>query len=71
LLSILGGLVGLMVVLLAVPFLSNWMGFDIFMSAGNIINGIGISTVVGLISGTIPAIMAARLDPVEAIRSGI
>jgi putative ABC transport system permease protein len=35
----------------------------------NIILGIGISSFVGVASGIIPALMAARLDPVVAIRT--
>jgi len=40
------------------------------MSSGNIITGLVISAGIGLVSGLFPAAAAARLDPVEAIRSG-
>ncbi|GGZ39997.1 ABC transporter permease [Echinicola pacifica] len=66
-LSIIGGLTGLMMVFAFtfVPFGS----LEIFMSANNIILGLGLSTVIGMLSGAIPAAMAARMDPVEAIRT--
>jgi putative ABC transport system permease protein len=31
--------------------------------------GLGVSSVVGIVAGIIPAAMAARLDPVTAIRA--
>jgi putative ABC transport system permease protein len=41
------------------------------MSLKNILIGSGLSAVIGLLSGLIPAIFASKLDPVEAIRTGI
>jgi putative ABC transport system permease protein len=33
--------------------------------------GFFISSIIGLISGVIPAFSASKLDPVEAIRTGM
>ena len=35
----------------------------------NIVLGLGVSSVIGLVSGIVPAAMAARMDPVNAIRA--
>jgi putative ABC transport system permease protein len=47
------------------------MPFPLILSQENILIGIVISTIIGLGSGIIPAWVASRLDPVEAIRHGI
>jgi len=39
------------------------------LSFNNIVTGILISAIIGVISGFIPAYTASQLDPVEAIRS--
>jgi putative ABC transport system permease protein len=39
------------------------------LNEGNIILGIGVSSVIGLISGLMPAIQASKLDPVVAMRT--
>tara|TARA_R110001592_G_scaffold138225_1_gene356918 strand:- start:37623 stop:38876 length:1254 start_codon:yes stop_codon:yes gene_type:complete len=72
-LCLLGGglgiaLVGLMVYLL--PIVISDFDFEIAMSFGNIMQGIIISVLIGLISGFVPAYMASRLNPVDAIRAG-
>jgi putative ABC transport system permease protein len=43
-------------------------GIEIVTTAGDIITGLIVSVIIGLISGFIPAWTAARLDPVEAMR---
>jgi len=68
LLSVLGGLLGLLLIY-AGTFIARAHDFNIFLSLGNILFGLIISSTVGLIAGLLPAIMAARLDPVKAIAS--
>jgi putative ABC transport system permease protein len=68
LLSLLGGLLGLLLIYMG-TFIARSRDFDIFLSSGNIILGLFISTTVGVIAGLVPAFSAARLDPVKAIAS--
>ena len=39
-----------------------------FLSLKNISLGVGISVFIGILAGLIPALQAAKMDPVEAIR---
>lgn len=66
-LSLIGGIAGITLVYLAtfVPLGSLVLSLTI----KNVILGIFVSGIIGVISGVIPAISASRLDPVEAIRS--
>ena len=70
-LAIIGGLIGLVLVFFASLIASQFSGdFQFILSPMNMFIGTIISAAIGLISGILPAISAARLDPVEAIRSG-
>jgi putative ABC transport system permease protein len=66
-LSLIGGLAGLFFVWLLTfaPFGS----LQVVLSVKNIVLGLGVSSVIGLVAGIVPAAMAARLDPVAAIRA--
>ena len=70
-LSLLGGLVGLALVFGLTFLASDMAGMDIFLGARNIFVGIGISVTIGLLAGMIPAWMGAKMNPVDAIRTGV
>lgn len=70
-LCVFGGIIGLLIVWLLAMLLTNSLDFEFVLSFMNILIGFGLSMVVGLLAGILPAISASRLDPVEAIRSGM
>ena len=67
-LCLFGGTIGLILVYL-VTLLASMTDFNFALSWGNVVTGLGVSAIIGLVSGLFPAAAAARLDPVEAIRS--
>jgi putative ABC transport system permease protein len=70
-LSVIGGLFGLLFVWLIAMIMSNVLDFEFILGMNNIILGTSLAGGIGLLSGLIPAYFASKLDPVEAIRSGI
>jgi len=68
-LCIIGGLVGLTLVLILTKIATAALHFPIFLSAKIIAIAIIICIIAGVLAGIIPAIKAAKMDPVEAIRS--
>lgn len=70
-LSVIGGVIGLLLVWIISILLTNALEFEFVLSISNIALGTGLSAFIGLLSGILPAISASRLDPVEAIRTGM
>jgi putative ABC transport system permease protein len=68
-LCLIGGGIGLFVIFLGTVVINLVADMGIVLSLKNIITGLGISAIIGLIAGIVPAWFASRLDPVEAIRS--
>jgi putative ABC transport system permease protein len=70
-LSVIGGIVGLFLVWIISVILTKALDFEFVLGMGNILLGTGLAAIIGLISGILPAITASKLDPVEAIRTGM
>ncbi|WP_338376857.1 ABC transporter permease [uncultured Flavobacterium sp.] len=70
-LSLFGGLIGMFLVWIIALVLSSALDFEFVLSVSNMLLGTGLAAFIGLLSGIIPAITASKLDPVEAIRTGM
>ncbi len=68
-LCIIGGLIGLTLVFLLAQLLTQVLDFPVFVSTNYMILAIIICIITGILAGFIPALQAARMDPVVAIRS--
>lgn len=64
-----GGAIGLSVVALIVSIAYYGFNFEVVLSIKNILTGFLTSAGVGVLAGLIPAVSAANLDPVVAIRA--
>jgi len=70
-LSVIGGVIGLFLVWIIALVLTKALDFEFVLGMGNVLLGTGLAALIGLISGILPAITASKLDPVEAIRTGM
>jgi putative ABC transport system permease protein len=66
-LCVLGGGAGIFLVWLITLIPQD--ALPLFLSAANITKGLMLSILIGVVAGIIPAVLAARLDPVIAIRA--
>ena len=68
-LSLIGGIIGLTLTWFLTKIGQGSVDMDIQLSQTNIILGLTISVLIGVVSGFVPAYSASQLDPVEAIRA--
>jgi len=68
-LCILGGAIGLLLVYILTKIISPAIGFPVTISFDILSLAISICIITGVLAGIIPAFIAARMDPVVAIRS--
>jgi putative ABC transport system permease protein len=68
-LCIVGGLMGLLLVFILTQILTKALHFPVYVSTSNLVTAITICIIVGVLAGIIPALQAAKMDPVAAIRS--
>ena len=67
LLAVMGGVLGLVLIFTGTVLVSHFTEFTITLTIGNIVLGLFVSAVIGVIAGYAPAFAASRLNPVEAI----
>ena len=70
-LSVIGGVIGMFLVWLGATIASMALDFEFVLSFKNMLLGTSLAAFIGLLSGILPAISASKLDPVEAIRTGM
>ena len=68
-LCIIGGVIGLLLVWILALALSSFLPFAITIAPGIIFLAFSICIILGVVSGIIPASIAAKMNPVEAIRT--
>jgi len=66
--GLLGGIIGVLIGILVSGGLSSLLGMNTLVSPQLILIAIALSTVIGVLSGVIPAHSASQLRPVEALR---
>jgi len=69
LLSIAGGLIGLLLVYGGIQGVNAGFDLGINIQTSNVILALTISVLIGIISGFVPSYTASQLDPVEAMRN--
>jgi len=67
LLSVAGGVLGLIMIFLATLVINYLYDFNMYLTFGNIMLAVFISAVIGIVAGYAPANAAAKMNPVDAI----
>jgi putative ABC transport system permease protein len=67
-LSTVGGLLGVVAGFVLVPVASRFTGWEGVITPGSVVVSLAVSWLVGLVFGMAPAVRAARMDVVEALR---
>ena len=68
-LAVAGALAGILLIAIILWIAPIPAEYDVHLTFGNILSGVAIASVIGILSGILPAWSAARLNPVDAINS--
>ena len=67
-LSTTGGVLGIVVGILASSGVSRWLRWTTVISSGSVLLAAGVAAAVGIFFGFYPARLASQLDPIDALR---
>ncbi len=67
-LTLLGGIIGVGAGVVLSVIIGKVSEVPILISAWSIVLSVGVSAVIGLVFGLLPAIKASRLNPIEALQ---
>jgi putative ABC transport system permease protein len=67
-LCIIGGVIGILSVGLIAFGINQLITFQLLLTTSNIVTGLTLSTLIGILAGIIPAYQASQMDPIGAIR---
>jgi putative ABC transport system permease protein len=67
LLSVLGGILGLIMIVIATLFINYLFELNMYLTLGNAFLAIFISATIGIVAGYAPAYAAAKMNPVDAM----
>jgi putative ABC transport system permease protein len=68
LLSVVGGALGIGAGYWLAPLLTKFAGFPTLISNASVVVAFAVSAIIGIVFGFFPALKAARLDPIDALR---
>jgi putative ABC transport system permease protein len=68
LLSIVGGALGILAGYWLAPLLTKFAGFPTLISSQSVVVAFSVSAIIGVVFGFFPALKAANLDPIDALR---
>lgn len=67
-LCIIGGVIGILSVSAIAAGINQLITFQVTLTSSNILTGLALSSLIGVLAGFIPAYQASRMDPIGAIR---
>ncbi len=68
LLSVVGGALGILAGYWLAPLLTKFAGFPTLISTESVVLAFSVSAIIGVVFGFFPALKAANLDPIDALR---
>jgi len=68
LLSVVGGALGILAGYWLAPLLTKFAGFPTLISSESVLLAFSVSAIIGVVFGFFPALKAANLDPIDALR---